>query len=359
MLEDSESDAELIQYALKRANVNFIAKVVETKKDFEKEILSFEPDIILSDHSLPQFSSMEALKLYRELGCTIPFILVTGTVSEEFAVHSIKEGADDYILKSNLTRLPASIQHALKTREVEKENIEMHKQLIKSENQVRRFATHLHHVLEDDRARIAREIHDQLGQQLAGIKMGISLFKKQKGLSPDIELKANEMVMDIDDTIQSLRKIATELRPGILDTLGLASSIEWLVKEFEKRMPIKCILEIDLPEQNIEKDISICFFRICQEALTNVMKHSGASQAKIILKQYADHLYLEVSDNGKGITYEKMENPFSVGLVGMNERANIIDAELSIKNACLPDRQGENSGVKVLLKKKINTIINQ
>jgi signal transduction histidine kinase len=135
-LEDNPSDAGLIEHALKRSGLDFIVKIVETKEGFINGLKNFAPDIILSDHSLPQFDSMEALSIYNQSGLEIPFILITGSVSEEFAIRSIKEGADDYIIKNNLMRLPAAIQQALKTRQIEAEkrkaNIELeatHKEL--------------------------------------------------------------------------------------------------------------------------------------------------------------------------------------------------------------------------------------
>ncbi|MEY2868967.1 MAG: hypothetical protein RIR01_1443 [Bacteroidota bacterium] len=123
ILEDSSYDVELIQYELKKGNIDFISRVVETKKSFINELNEFQPDVIISDHSLPQFSSVEALEIYGMSGVKAPFILVTGTVSEEFAARSILNGASDYILKSNLTRLPSAVKNLVNSSrlEVEKE----------------------------------------------------------------------------------------------------------------------------------------------------------------------------------------------------------------------------------------------
>lgn len=120
-VEDSETDVDLIQWELKKGGINFTGKTVDRRDDFEDALANFNPDVILCDHSLPQFNSHEALKIYKNFHFSIPFILVTGAVSEEFAVKMIKEGADDYILKSNLMRLSSAIIHALKTRKAEHE----------------------------------------------------------------------------------------------------------------------------------------------------------------------------------------------------------------------------------------------
>lgn len=120
MLEDSPSDAKLIQWALRKDNLPFVASVVDSKEEFINAINEFKPDVILCDHSLPDLNSIDALKIAKELVKDIPFILVTGSVSEEYAVFSIKSGADDYILKSNLSRLPLAINSALRQKESDK-----------------------------------------------------------------------------------------------------------------------------------------------------------------------------------------------------------------------------------------------
>lgn len=129
ILEDSSYDVELIQYELKKGGIDFISRVVETKNSFINELNEFKPDVIISDHSLPQFSSVEALEIYRNLGIKAPFILVTGTVSEEFAARSILNGASDYILKSNLTRLPNAVKNLVNSSRLKVEKEEAQKEV--------------------------------------------------------------------------------------------------------------------------------------------------------------------------------------------------------------------------------------
>jgi PAS domain S-box-containing protein len=141
ILEDSSYDVELIQYELKKGGIDFISKVVETKKDFIDALNEVIPDVILSDHTLPEFSSVEALEIYVKSGVKAPFILVTGTVSEEFAARSILNGASDYILKSNLTRLPSAVKNLVNSSrlEVEKE---------KAQKEVERMNVFLNQVMD-------------------------------------------------------------------------------------------------------------------------------------------------------------------------------------------------------------------
>lgn len=204
--------------------------------------------------------------------------------------------------------------------------------LVESELKIRSFANHLNQVLEDERTNLAREIHDELGQQLAGIKYGISSFKKMAVNNSELENKINNLLNDVDITIQDLRKIATELRPGILDTLGLSSSIEWLVKGYEKKKGIRCNLNLDVNDKQFDKSISTCFFRICQESLTNISKHADADEISIQLFLNDSKLVLIVKDNGKGMTINKQKNPFSMGLIGMKERVNNLGGNFEIES---------------------------
>ena len=311
-IEDSPYDAELIMRCLKNSELDSEIKVVANKLDLQDALKYFNPNVILCDHSLPQFDSIEALSIAQSQKADIPFILVTGSVSEEFAVSCIRNGADDYILKNNLIRLPSAIVYAIKMRNIEKEKENALEKLIKSEEHIRSFAGHLNKVMEEERAHLAREIHDELGQQLAGIKMGISYLKKQAESIKGIEEQAN----------------------GIL-------------REFEKKNTRKITLKINVIQNKFDKTFSICFFRICQEALTNISKHAGACEVVIEVEQSEKYLTMRITDNGKGIASEKLANPFSMGLLGMNERANLAGAQLWINSK-------KDEGTSVELKAKIN-----
>lgn len=219
--------------------------------------------------------------------------------------------------------------------------------LVKTETEVRHFARQLNTVLEEERSRIAREIHDEFGQQLAGIKMSLSSFLRRIPADEGSQARLGEIIEDVDATMQSLRSFATELRPGILDTMGLLPSLEWLAREFEKKTGITCYVGISAAEHDFEKAFATCYFRICQEALTNALKHAGAGHVALQVYQEAGALVLEVADDGTGIVEDKIQNPFSMGLLGMKERANIIGGTLRIS-------RGVFGGTIVQLKAKIH-----
>jgi PAS domain S-box-containing protein len=224
---------------------------------------------------------------------------------------------------------------------------EIENELHKSESKIQNFANYLNGAMEDQRTNLAREIHDELGQQLAGIKFGISSLKKIMVTNLEAKNKITDVLIDVDNTIQNLRKIATKLRPGILDTLGLAASIDWLAKEFQKRTNINCIIELDVNDQIFDNNISTCFFRICQEALSNIAKHAEASEIKIHLYIEESKLILNIKDNGIGILAKKKDNPFSMGLLGMNERAKLIGGTLEILS-----EQGKGTLIKTFVNLK-------
>lgn len=212
------------------------------------------------------------------------------------------------------------------------ERKEAYEKVLKSESEIRRFARQQNMIMEEERARIAREIHDEFGQQLTGLKMSLASLKKQLTTNPaNADEVLASVISDVDLSIQGLREFATELRPGILDTLGLFPSIGWLVKDFEKKNGIVSSTSFKVKDNTRVNDkLAICFFRICQEALTNVAKHSGASHVHIEMEQIGEMLSMKITDNGRGIVSDTINNPFSMGLLGMRERASLVEGELFI-----------------------------
>ncbi|HEY0896313.1 MAG TPA: PAS domain S-box protein, partial [Sphingobacteriaceae bacterium] len=209
------------------------------------------------------------------------------------------------------------------------ERKDAYQKLVQSREKIQSFARQLNDVLEDERARIAREIHDEFGQQLAGLKM--YLLSLGSYLVEGGEAVLDATMAAADTAMQSLRKFATELRPGILDTLGLIPSMEWLVEDFESKSGITCTFQLEGGRnQTIGKDVSICCFRICQEALTNILKHSGATFVTVELCISPERLFLRIADNGIGMRQDSLQDPFSMGLLGMRERAALVGGQFQL-----------------------------
>jgi PAS domain S-box-containing protein len=205
--------------------------------------------------------------------------------------------------------------------------------LAHSRAQLRDFAGRLRSASEKERSFIAREIHDELGQALTALKMDV--FTLRNGLPASArarhEAETEAMVTLIDGMIDKVRTLAAELRPAVLDSLGLVAAVDWAVQQFARRTGIRC--EVDLPTEPlwIDADRSIDVFRILQEALTNVARHAGASRVHVCLRATPGELVLEVHDDGRGIRPSEVDGVASFGLLGMRERALFWGGEIGIR----------------------------
>jgi len=282
-------------------------------------------DVVLLDLSLPDKTGSDLISEIVGISNNASVIVLTGYVNFDFGVQSIACGASDYVLKDELTSLTLykTILYSLERRKIAAS-------LEESERRVRSFARQLSVVIEEERARIAREIHDEFGQQLSGIKMSLSALKRNGGKQTDIVPIIDVIVDEVNQSIQSLRKISNELRPALLDKLGLFSAIEWLISEFKRKTGIDGYFEAFTVQPEINKDMEINIFRICQEALTNIGKHADATLISIGIVNESTGLKIIIADNGKGINAGVLRDPLSSGLLNMRERANLIGADIEI-----------------------------
>jgi two-component system sensor kinase len=223
-------------------------------------------------------------------------------------------------------------------------------ELTRSRGQLRALAARLESIREEERTRIAREVHDVLGQALTSLKMDLSWISLKTSPGQDWLEDRTVMMSDlIDSTIQTVRKIAIELRPPVLDNLGLAAAIEWQASEFQSRtgMPCRCLsLSKDLTPDPL---CATALFRIFQETLTNVARHAHATLVEVSLREEAGHLVLEVKDNGRGISAIELASAQSLGLLGMRERASILGGVVTIVGA-----PGEGTTVKAKIPANLN-----
>ncbi len=210
---------------------------------------------------------------------------------------------------------------------------ELHRSFI----QLRALNRQLQNVREEERTRLARELHDELGQALTAIKIDLASLRAIAGreqLSGSVASRITSMMNFVDQTIHSVRRISTELRPGILDDLGLVAAVEWAAEEFHSRTGIQCQVSLPDADPPIDSDRATAVFRIFQETLTNIARHAGASRATVRLAQENGSVSLEVHDNGRGIGEKHLSNGSSLGILGMRERALLLDGDLEI--ACDP-----------------------
>jgi len=217
----------------------------------------------------------------------------------------------------------------------------------RSREQLRALAAHVESVREQERVRIAREIHDELGQSLTC--MGMDLAFLDKLVDPNNKeagARIAALVELVRDTIRCVRRISSELRPSILDDLGLGAAIEWVARDFETRTLIPCTVQV--PEEvSLPSELATPLFRICQEALTNVARHANATRVSISLDFSVDHVSLAVHDDGRGITQEEIQRNGSLGLLGMKERVAMLGGTLEVQGQ-------EGQGTTLTARIKVN-----
>ena len=216
----------------------------------------------------------------------------------------------------------------------EAERFLAHEELRTSQMELRNLSLYLQTAREEERTRIAREIHDELGQALTALKMDLSWLKKRLGPEQDsLEAKTATMEQVIDATMRTIHRLSGELRPGILDDLGLAAAIEWQAGEFENRTGIPCRVQVSPEEITLDRERSTAVFRIFQEALTNVARHAQATEVTASLQTREGAVELEVADDGRGITKPELASPRSFGLLGIRERVLFLGGAVAISGA--------------------------
>jgi PAS domain S-box-containing protein len=237
-------------------------------------------------------------------------------------------GGKDFVFEISAypsgTGLSVYVKDITKRKQAEEE-------LRRSQERLRNLADHLQSVREEERTNIAREIHDELGQALTGLKMDLSWLTKRipEDQKPVLE-KIQEMSNLTGTTLKIVQRISTELRPGLLDDLGLVAAIEWQAEEFQNKTGVECKLTVSAEDIVVDGKRASALFRIFQEALTNVARHAQATRVTVSLKEKDGNLDLIVRDNGKGITKEQISDPKSFGLIGIRERVHPWEGEVEI-----------------------------
>lgn len=285
----------------------------------KEEFLLLSPSAIVSPHCIDEFNK-NLDKLLNE-GHVIYDL--THRAKDKKLI-PVEISSHLFLLNDKLTVL--SIARDITERKLAEEKLK------KTSKRIRDLAVHLQSIREEERGLIAREIHDELGQTLTVLKIQISLLaNKLRDDQQVLKEKINQIAGLIDDTVENVQRISAKLRPGVLDELGLVAAIEWQVDEFEKLTGLKTSLVISKDEISLDKNKSTAIFRIFQEALTNIARHSQADRVSVSLQTDASKVYLEVKDNGKGISQEQIKDLRSLGILGMKERAYVFGGEVYIE----------------------------
>ena len=233
-----------------------------------------------------------------------------------------------------------AVVHALRTHQVDAIVGDRHVMFVRlkrveqeleaSRDQLRTLAARLEFQRENERAEIAREIHDELGQTLTSLQFGLAWLANTVTRTPPVRAKLHSMAALVSDAIRSVRDVAVRLRPGVLDELGLVKTLRAESRAFKKHTGIPCRFETNLRHATCDRAASIAVFRIVQAALTNVARHAQASRAVVSLTKRRNDLVVTVKDNGRGITRTEVAKPGASGVIGMRERALALGGRLTL-----------------------------
>ncbi|MBS0444796.1 MAG: response regulator [Proteobacteria bacterium] len=320
-LEDSELDHDLMLAHLKRGGLRVQSRRVDSEAEFLAGLREGW-DAILSDYNLPGFSGLVALDLLKASGQDVPFILVSGEIGEDTAVEAMRNGASDYLLKNNLARLVPALLHAIEANEMRRARERADRELGESQQRLRELAQHLQTSIEQERAAIAREIHDDVGGGLTALKFDLAWIQRHS-TTPEVVARCESALETVTLAIDSSKRIMHNLRPAILEQ-GLVAALQWITSRFERRTGIECEVRLPARMPELPPGVPLVAYRTAQEALTNISKHAAATYVQLDLSLAGNVLSLEISDNGRGLSSEDLAKARSFGIRGLHERAGTV-----------------------------------
>lgn len=303
------------------------------------------PDLVLLDVRMPGIDGYEVCRRLKEDPRTrdVPVIFLSALRDAEDKVRGFAAGAVDYVAKPyqaeevlarvrthvELHRLRVSLEARVRERTLRIEASE--RELRVSEERLRQLAEFLQSVREDERTRIARELHDELGQSLTALRLDLGWLRARcADLGPEVPERIGQALKLVEQSVVVLRRICDDLRPSMLDALGLAAAVEHHAGQFSERTGVPCRLALDREEFEVNDRVATAAFRIVQEALTNVARHAGARNAWVSIVQETAVLAVEVRDDGVGFVEEAGRRTH--GLLGMRERAKALGGDVTIES---------------------------
>ncbi len=323
-------------------NLLYLYDVVENKNVYinprVQEILGYSPEEIkrAGNFFFRAFGHPDDLTVIESLGERFARANDGDIVKSEYRVRNAA-GDWRWFLSSNVVFKRTSdgiLKLVLGIAQDITERKEGEEELKNSREQLRYLLAHMQSVREDEQTRISREIHDELGQALTALKMDLSwLAKRLDRDQKPLREKAHLMSTLIDMNIQTVKRISAELRPGLLDDLGLTAALEWQLEEFQGRTGIKCGIGISPEDITLSREISTTIFRVFQETLTNIVRHAKARHVGVSLRKRKGEIVLQVKDDGKGITKNQIASPKSIGLMGIRERIGFLGGDVKFSGS--------------------------
>lgn len=329
-LEDSQADHQLVVRTLSKANTAFHLVRVDTLSKFRQHMAEEEYQVVLADYRLGDFTAIDAWDCLEDCRKEMPFIILSGTIGEAAAVEAIQKGISDYLHKDEIAALPRIIQRALALHAIKTEKKKIDRELAVSEQRISELAGYLQTAIERERASIAREVHDDIGGALAAVRLDLGWLARHTTDPQSLQHIASASDM-IQHAAHASQRIMKNLRPAILDQ-GLVPSIQWLVREFERRTA--CTVEVNATTEimALSADVMLTAYRTTQEALTNIAKHALGSNVRIDISSLGGTLTVEIADTGPGMERSALLKQNSYGLRGLAERAKAVGGWLDISS---------------------------
>lgn len=347
IVEDTPDDIFLLLLALRRAGYAPDHVHVQTAQELDEALRAGAWDVVLADYTLPDFSGLLALAQVGAHDPDMPFIIVSGNIGEDVAVATMKAGAHDYLIKGNLTRLGAAVERELREAGMRRARRRDELALRHARLRLQALSNRMLEMQEAERRHIARELHDEIGQSLTAIKLSLEALAR-RGADAASRRLADEIAGVAGAVLDQVRRLSLDLRPPQLDDLGLSAALHWLVKRHAREGGPVIVLEApeDLPRLGAQAETAC--FRVAQEALTNALRHAGATQVRIALAADDGLFCLDVSDDGRGFDVEAARERAlqgaSLGLVSMSERVALAGGEIR-----LASREGDGTRLLVRL----------
>ena len=329
-LEDSPADHELAGRVLGRSSITCHLVRVDTLAEFERLVDSQPFDIVLADYRLPGFTALDAWAHVAQKPQHPPFLLLSGAIGEAAAVDAMRLGIADYLLKDDISRLPHVIARALEVHDARQAREKAVADLAMSERRLAELTEHLQTSIEQERASIAREIHDDIGGALTSVRFDVAWIGRHSA-DPAMKAHATSAADMLQHAIEASQRIMMNLRPPILEQ-GLVAAVQWLAAGFERRTGVPARVQISGDTIRTSADIQLVAYRTAQEALTNISKHAQPSRVEIELSDREGVLTLEIADNGVGMDRRLREKPKAFGLRGLHERARTVGGWLDISS---------------------------
>lgn len=329
-LEDSLIDHRLTTATLRRAGLAFTIAHTDTLDAFMQLALAENFDVILADYRLPGFTALDAWHEVAQQKMHPPFILLSGAIGEAAAVDAMRLGIADYVLKDDMARLPHVIQRACEVHQARLARERAIAELAASQRRLADLTEHLQSSIEQERAAIAREIHDDIGGALTAIRFDLAWVARHS-TQPQVREHTQAATHMLQHALGASQRIMMNLRPPILDQ-GLVAAVQWLADSFERRTGVPTQVRSSAAHMVLANDVQLVAYRTAQEALTNISKYAAATQVRLELSDGENVLTLEISDNGCGIAPAALAKPKAFGIQGLHERARTVDGWLDVSS---------------------------